>query len=102
MKCPSCSEDVADDAAICPKCDAVLDASLFDNKPPEADGPTEPAARPLKAGVSAPGAKKPLPKRPAGGAPPPPRRSGPGPNTASRAAVKRPGGQGMPEAPIRK
>ncbi len=100
MKCPSCGELVEDGVAICPKCDAVVDPSMFDNKPPEEDGPTQPAARPLRTG--APGAKKPLPKRPASGAVP--RRTG---NTGVKAAVKpavkkdRPGGQGMPDAPVR-
>lgn len=83
---------VADGEAICPKCDAVVDPSLFDNKPPEADGETEPAARPLRTGTAG---KKPLPKRPpgAGG-----KRTG---NTGMKPAVKRTG-PSMPEAPGRK
>jgi hypothetical protein len=35
MKCHSCKAVVSDDAAVCPKCDAVLDASLFDLAPPD-------------------------------------------------------------------
>ena len=96
MKCPSCDESVADDVAICPKCDAVLDASLFDNTPKEPDDATEPVARPLKSG---PGAKKPLPRRPAGSAPP---ASGRSSSAVKQPAKARPGGQAMPEAPGRK
>lgn len=86
--------------AICPKCDAVVDPSMFDNKPPEEDGPEEPARRPVR--TSAAGAKKPMAKRPPSGASGSvPRRTG---NTGVKPAVKkdRPGGQGMPEAPGRK
>jgi len=98
MTCPSCGEPVADGVAICPKCDAVVDPSMFDNKPPEADGETEPSARPLRpAGAKKPGTKRPV----TGGAPAAVRRTG---NTGVKPAVKkdRPGGQGMPEAPGRK
>jgi hypothetical protein len=51
MQCPSCQSTVADDAAVCPRCDAVLDPSLLDAAPPEADGdgtgapPARPAPR---------------------------------------------------------
>ena len=37
MKCTSCQKNVADDAAVCPFCDAVLDPSLLDMAPPEED-----------------------------------------------------------------
>jgi hypothetical protein len=42
MKCPSCNTAVADDAAVCPKCDHILDPSLFSSEPPK---PKSPAAR---------------------------------------------------------
>ncbi|MBK7858333.1 MAG: hypothetical protein IPJ65_06860 [Archangiaceae bacterium] len=35
MKCPSCNTTVADDAAVCPKCDHILDPSLFSDEPPK-------------------------------------------------------------------
>ncbi|MFT3707434.1 MAG: hypothetical protein QM817_07175 [Archangium sp.] len=73
MICPSCEAEVADDAAVCPNCDAVLDPSLFDASPPDEDAPPPP---PKKKPVSAkPGVKKvgpsgkPLKKKPVGGAP---------------------------------
>lgn len=105
MKCPSCGETVADEVAVCPKCDAVVDPSLFDNRPPEADGPTEPAARALKGqGPSVVGAKKPLPRRPAGSGVAPARRNPniPTASGAKQVAKPRAGGMGMPEAPGRK
>jgi hypothetical protein len=96
MTCPSCGEQVADGVAICPKCDAVVDPTMFDTTPPEEDGPTKPVARPLKGGP--PGAKK---KRSTTGANPAIRKTG---NTGTKPAVKkeRAGGMGMPEAPVRK
>ncbi len=99
MTCPSCGEQVADGVAICPKCDAVVDPSMFDNKPLEGDddGPAKPAARPVRTGV-----KKAAPKKPVTGSVAPVRRTG---NTGVKPAVvkkDRPGGQGMPEAPGRK
>lgn len=85
MKCPNCNATVADDAAVCPKCDTVLDPSLLDAAPPEEDDgePTGPrpqmrqGARPAtKPGVKkvaskpgrpgTPGAGKPVAKKPAG------------------------------------
>ena len=98
MTCPSCGEQVADGVAICPKCDAVVDPSMFDNKPPEEDGPTLPVARPLRAS----GVKKKRPSTGASGAVAAlPKKTG---NTGVKPAVKkdRPGGQGMPDAPQRK
>jgi uncharacterized Zn finger protein (UPF0148 family) len=41
VTCPSCNEEVDDGAAICPHCDAVLDAGAF--------GESEPAPAPQKA-----------------------------------------------------
>src|SRR3954453_14444098 len=35
MKCPGCNTTVADDAAVCPKCDYILDPSLFSTEPPK-------------------------------------------------------------------
>ncbi len=59
MQCPSCKAVVADDAAVCPKCDTVLDASLFSNAPPVRDDEPDDAAPPPP--------KKLPPKRPATG-----------------------------------
>jgi hypothetical protein len=57
MKCTSCNKNVADDASVCPYCDAVLDASLFDASPPEDDEAPPPPRKPApKPGVK-PGAK---------------------------------------------
>lgn len=59
MQCPSCSETIDDDAAICEHCDAVVDPSAFDDSP----RPSKPAAkRPPKAPVK----RKPAGKRPVG------------------------------------
>lgn len=91
--CPSCGESVDDGVAICPKCDAVVDPTMFDNKPPEEDGPTYPAAKPIRTA----GAKKPGSKRPNTGTAPALRK----PGTAKPVKKDRPGGQGMPEAPQR-
>ena len=62
MKCTSCKKTVAEDASVCPFCDAVLDASLFDAAPPEEDDapppPRRPAARPAARPGTKPGVKK--------------------------------------------
>ena len=62
MKCTSCKKTVADDASVCPFCDAVLDASLFDAAPPEQDDapppPRRPAAKPAARPGTKPGVKK--------------------------------------------
>ncbi len=98
MKCPSCNTEVAEDAAICPNCDHILDPSLFDAEPPRDidDEPTGakaiPTGRPVKStGKPVSGAKKavkkPVPagaKKPGAGAP---------------KQVARPGGPRMPDAP---
>ncbi len=60
MKCPSCDNDVSDDAAVCPHCDAVLDPSLLDAGPPEDDGEA-PAPRPARPAAK-PGARRPATK----------------------------------------
>jgi hypothetical protein len=82
---------VADDAAVCPKCDTVLDPSLLDASPPEYDeagddtgagaAPARPAARPAPrpggarrpapGGARKPGAKRPPARRPGDGPPQP-------------------------------
>jgi hypothetical protein len=90
MKCPSCNSNVADDAAVCPKCDHILDPSLFSDEPPP-----DPPARP-KAAKGGTGTQKPL-KRPAAAG-------------ASTGAKKPPAGakkdapprRMMPDAPARK
>ncbi len=68
MKCTSCKKTVADDASVCPFCDTVLDASLFDAGPPEEDDapppPRRPATRPGAKPVAKPGAAKPGVKKP--------------------------------------
>lgn len=59
MKCYACSKNVAEDAAVCPFCDAVLDVSLLEAAPPEDndDAPPPPPRRPApKPGVK-PGTK---------------------------------------------
>ena len=101
MKCPSCGEAVADDVAICPKCDAVVDASLFDNTPPEQDGPTQPSGKALKggAGPAVVGGKK--PRKPGSSGT---RKAVAAPERASGAkstVTKRAAGM-MPDAPGRK
>ena len=63
MKCTSCKKNVADDAAVCPFCDTVLDPSLLDASPPEQnDEPAPPPRRPApKPGIkpaTRPGVKK--------------------------------------------
>jgi hypothetical protein len=64
MKCYSCQKNVADDAAVCPFCDAVLDPSLLDAAPPEDNDdeappppPKRPATKPGAKPVARPGAK---------------------------------------------
>ncbi|MDP2273650.1 MAG: hypothetical protein Q8K32_23120 [Archangium sp.] len=63
MKCTSCKKNVADDAAVCPFCDTVLDPSLLDASPPEDDDepappPRRPAPRPGVKPATKPGVKK--------------------------------------------
>lgn len=62
MKCTSCNKTVADDASVCPYCDAVLDASLFDASPPEDDDAPPPPRRPAPRPGTKPGVKKVGPK----------------------------------------
>lgn len=59
MNCPSCDSEVADDAAVCPNCDAVLDPSLFDVAPPDEHAPPPPPKKPK---VLTKGVKKVAPK----------------------------------------
>jgi hypothetical protein len=98
MKCPSCNDEVPDDAAVCPNCDTVLDPSLLDAAPPESDNTSpgsRPPPRPSGKPVSKPGAKKVV------------RKSAPGGGTGKRPAVKPSKNVGggsagrMPEAPAR-
>jgi hypothetical protein len=88
MKCPSCNSNVADDAAICPKCDHILDPSLFSDEPPP-----DPPARPKASKAGGTGTQKAV-KRPAAGA-----SSG-----AKKAPAKKdaPPRRMMPDAPARK
>lgn len=99
MKCPSCGENVADGVAICPKCDAVVDISFLDSKP--ADGPTQPAGKPLRTGSTG-SAKKLVPKKPGGTGTNPAVARKPSGNTGVKPAVKPPKHMSMPEAPGRK
>jgi hypothetical protein len=74
MRCPTCSATVADDAAVCPTCDAVLDPSLLDAEPPSDDArPRDrrapPASRAPKKATTRPAPKKPAPPRSAAKAP---------------------------------
>ncbi|MFO0596864.1 MAG: hypothetical protein U0228_16235 [Myxococcaceae bacterium] len=66
MLCPSCETEVADDAAVCPNCDAVLDPSLFDASPPDEDAPPPPKkpGKVLTKGVKKVGAKPGVKKKP--------------------------------------
>lgn len=45
MMCPACNAEVDDNAAVCPNCDNVLDASLYDAAPPDEDAPPKPAPK---------------------------------------------------------
>ena len=57
MKCTNCKKTVAEDAAVCPYCDAVLDASLYDAAPPEDDDAPPPPRKPAPKPASKPGVK---------------------------------------------
>jgi hypothetical protein len=90
MKCPGCNTSVADDAAVCPKCDYILDPSLFSSEPPR---PKAAARKPTGAG----GAKTVKRTATGGGAPvkrSPAQSSGSKPNSPLR--------RNMPEAPARR
>jgi hypothetical protein len=61
MLCPSCEQDVSEDAAVCPHCETVLDPSLLDAAPPPDDGDDAPAPPPRRASArpaSRPGVKR--------------------------------------------
>lgn len=85
MECPACNQEVADDAAVCPHCDNVLDPSLLDASPPDEDAPPPPPRRPARPPTRPGGAKKVgakpgapgVKKRPPGAKPPPPKRKPP-------------------------
>src|SRR4051812_45997495 len=78
MTCPSCGAAAEEGAAVCQKCDHILDPSLFSSEPPEPDDTPAPAA-PAKPRAKAQGsARKP-------------------PN-----AEAAPSRRAMPEAPVRK
>jgi hypothetical protein len=70
MKCPSCGTAVAEDAAVCPQCDHILDPSLFADEPAPARKPKT-GAKTVKRSGGAPstgagkkaGAKKEGPRR---------------------------------------
>ncbi len=82
MECPSCQAEIDADSAICPHCDAIVDASAFDDSPrpskpapakrPGTKSGVKPVAR--KAGVKKPAGTR--PKRPAPQAPPPSPKAG--------------------------
>lgn len=82
MKCTSCKKNVADDAAVCPFCDAVLDASLYDASPPEEDEAPPPPRRPAAKPVAKPGVKPGVKK--------------PGTKPGVAAVKKKPAGSNMP------
>ena len=64
MKCPSCNTDVAEDAAICPSCDHILDPSLFSDEPPPDPKPKAGVKKAVKRpGTSPSAAKKAAPKK---------------------------------------
>jgi len=48
MQCPQCNSEVADDAAICPQCDHILDTSFLSDEPPK----PKPAAKKTTTGVN--------------------------------------------------
>ncbi len=58
VTCPSCGESVADGTAICPSCDAVIDAAAFDDAPA-----AEPAPKPKPASKPAAPARVPDPRK---------------------------------------
>jgi hypothetical protein len=62
MQCPNCQADNEDDAAICVRCNEILDAGAFD------DAPQRPQARPAARPGTKPGVKK-VAKKPAAAAP---------------------------------
>lgn len=57
MKCESCGTTVKAGTAICPKCDAILDASAFSTEPPTVDGDAA-AVGPMKPRPSSGSIKK--------------------------------------------
>ncbi len=61
MRCPACAATVDDDAAICPKCDHIIDASFLDDLGGATDEDTDPgaAAPALDDDDTDPGAKAP-------------------------------------------
>lgn len=89
MKCDSCGAQVAAGTAICPKCDAILDASAFSTEPP-----SEPSIGPMKPRASSSGAVKKVKRSPTGSSPAAKKPSAP--SSSSAAASKL-----MPEAPPR-
>ncbi len=97
MNCPSCKAVIADDAAVCPKCDAVVDPSLFSNAPPVRDDDPDDAAPP-------PPPKKPAPKRPVTGSArvsTGARKAVPSGGGAPAGGKDKPVKRAMPEAPPR-
>ncbi len=67
MQCPSCNEEIDDDAAICVHCDAVVDPSAFDAspRPSKPAAPKKPAPRPATKTGAKPAVKKKKPAAPA-------------------------------------
>lgn len=93
MKCPSCNAQVADDAAVCPKCDHILDPSLFSDEPPK--------PKPSAAKKPSTGTQKSL-KRPASGSTGSVKKHVPGGTGGSGAKPAAPPRRMMPDAPGRK
>ncbi|PZR17664.1 MAG: hypothetical protein DI536_04965 [Archangium gephyra] len=86
MMCPACNAEVDDTAAVCPHCDNVLDASLYDAAPPDEDAaPKPPPRRVAPRSGARPAVKKPG-TRP--GAPAVKKKPAPRPAPARRAAAE--------------
>ena len=66
MKCDSCGTVVKTGTAICPKCDAVLDAGAFSTEPPKAEDSIS-GVGPVKSRGTGSGAKKVVKKATTGG-----------------------------------
>jgi hypothetical protein len=48
MKCPTCKAQLADDAAVCPSCDTVVDPSLLEATPPRRSTPPPSRRAPVR------------------------------------------------------
>lgn len=90
MQCPQCKNEVADDAAICPQCDHILDTSFLSDEPPK----PKPAAKKPTTGVNK------AVKKPAAGGTGPVKKHVPG--GGSSGAKPAPPKRMMPDAPQRR